>query len=82
VESICAPHVPHVSTTETERTPPEIGMPGLSRYVEVLCGNYSGGHEYSTMASEKKLGASEREVVGESRSLLCDEVGMRVAVTG
>ena len=49
-----------------------------SRNVEGVCGNYSGGHEYSSMASENK---SEKEVVGESRSLLCDEVGMRVAVT-
>ena len=65
----------HVSTAE-------LGTSGSSPYVEVLCGKYSEGHKSSIKASENKLGASEKEEVGESRSLLCDEVGVRVTVMG
>jgi len=66
---------------ETENVPPELGTPASSRNVEVFCGKYSGAHDSSTVVSEKKLEALERELVGESRSLLC-EGRMRAAMTG
>ena len=44
--------------------------------------NTQGEMSPSTMASESKLEASEREMVSESGSLLRDKVGIRVAVTG
>ena len=61
---------------------PRIETPGPPQYAEVLCGKYSRGHESSIMASENRFGELEREVVGESRSLFRDKVGMRLAVTG
>lgn len=75
------PYVCVLTTMEAESTIPAIETPG-PQYTEVLRGKYSGGHESSIMASENRFGELEREVVGESRSLLRDKVGMRLAVTG
>jgi hypothetical protein len=71
----------HESAMETESKSPKIGTLASSWDVGLFCGKDSRGHGSSTMASENKLEALERDVVGESRSLLCEKGRLWVVVT-